>query len=195
MPTACSRTWVIRCFLTFNVEKDIYFLFMSRRIFITFLFNMALTAFFLSTQAVAQVVTVLYDDRVVELTRTLADPNDLWVVPRDLPRVNGFELKPEGACLDELCVPVLQDRDSEMFVRRSGQAWFNVTELAGKLEQAYVANHDDGVWSFGEIPVTRGAFLNSAIAPDFSLPNREGTLVRLSDFRGKKVLILTWASW
>ena len=156
---------------------------------------MALTAFFLSTQAVAQVVTVLYDDRVVELTRTLADPNDLWVVPRDLPRVNGFELKPEGACLDELCVPVLQDRDSEMFVRRSGQAWFNVTELAGKLEQAYVTNYDDGVWSFGEIPVTRGAFLNSAIAPDFSLPNREGTLVRLSDFRGKKVLILTWASW
>ena len=145
--------------------------------------------------AAAQAVTVLYDDRVITVDRTLADPNDLWVVPEDLPRVNGFELKPEGACLDELCVPVLQDRDSEMFVSRGGQAWFNVTELARKLEQAYVADHDRGVWSFGEVPVTRSSFLRSAMAPDFELPNREGTLVRLSDFRGKKVLIITWASW
>ena len=145
--------------------------------------------------AAAQAVTVLYADRVITVDRTLADPNDLWVVPEDLPRVNGFELKPEGACLDELCVPVLQDRDSEMFVTRGGQGWFNVTELARKLEQAYVVDYDRGVWSFGEIPVTRSSFLRSAMAPDFELPNREGTLVRLSDFRGKKVLIVTWASW
>ena len=143
----------------------------------------------------AEPVTVLYDDAVIAIERTLPDPNDLWVLPEDLPRVNGFELKPEGACLDELCVPVLQDRDSEMFVTRRGQGWFNVTALARKLEQAYVADHDHGVWSFGEIPVTRTAFLRSAMAPDFELPNRDGELVRLSDFRGKKVLIVTWASW
>lgn len=140
-------------------------------------------------------VTVLYDDQVIEIARTLADPNDLWVVPEDLPRVNGFELKSEGACLDELCVPVLRDRDSEMFVTRAGQPWFNVTALARRLEQAYVADHDRGIWSFGQIPVTRTGFLRSAIAPDFELPNRTGELVRLSDFRGKKVLIVTWASW
>ncbi len=145
--------------------------------------------------AAAEPVTVLYDDQVIEIARTLADPDDLWVVPADLPRVNGFELKPEGACLEELCVPVLQVRDSEMFVRRSGQAWFNVTALARRLEQAYVADHDHHVWSFGEVPVTRSRFLRSAMAPDFELPNREGELVRLSDFLGKKVLIVTWASW
>lgn len=143
----------------------------------------------------AQPVTVLFGDRTVEIHRTLADPNDLWVVPADLPRVNGFELKPEGACLDELCVPVLQDRDSAMFVTRSDLAWFNVAELARTLEQSFVADHDHRVWSFGEIPVTRTRFLRSAMAPDFALPNREGELVRLSDFRGKKVLIVTWASW
>ena len=43
--------------------------------------------------------------------------------------------------------------------------------------------------------MTRTEFLRSAMAPDFELPNREGELVRLSDFRGKKVLIVTWASW
>ena len=139
--------------------------------------------------------TVLYQDRVIEVARTLADPNNLWVVPADLPRINDFVLKPEGACLADLCVPVRQDRDGEMFVRRGGQGWFNVTELARRLQQAYSRDVEHSVWSFGNIPATRGAFLQSAMAPDFALPNREGKLVRLSDFRGKKVLVITWASW
>jgi len=150
---------------------------------------------FTPSVAGAEPATVLFNDQVIEIARTLADPNDLWIVPEDLPRVNGFELKPEGACLGELCVPVLQDRDSGLFVTRSGQAWFNVTELSRKLEQAFVADHDNGVWSFGEIPITRRQFLRSALAPDFELPNRQGELVRLSDFLGKKVLLITWASW
>ncbi len=33
-------------------------------------------------------------------------------------------------------------------------------------------------------------------APDFSVPSLDGrTTVRLSDFRGRRVLIFTWASW
>ena len=155
----------------------------------------ALALFLAPVAAAAQAVTVLYDGRVVVVEKTLADPNDLWIVPADLPRVNGFELKPEGACLDELCVPVLQDRDSELLVIRSGQKWFNVTELARRLQQPFVADHDQRVWSLGEIPVTRTRFLSAAVAPDFALSDRQGTLVRLSDFRGKKVLLVTWASW
>ncbi len=139
--------------------------------------------------------TVLYQDRVVEVGRTLDDPNDLWVVPADLPRINDFVLKPEGACLADLCVPVRQDRDSQLFVTRGGQGWFNVTELARRLTQAFVVDREHAVWSFGNIPVTRNAFLQSAMAPDFALPDRDGKTVRLSDFRGKKVLLVTWASW
>jgi hypothetical protein len=145
--------------------------------------------------AVAAPATVLYNDRVVEITDTLADPNDLWVAPGDLTRINGFELKPEGVCFEELCIPLRQDRDSEMLITRASQRWFNVTELSRKLQQAYAVDHEHRVWSFGEIPVTRTRFLESAQAPDFSLPNRQGKTVKLSDFRGKKVLIVTWASW
>ena len=148
-----------------------------------------------TTSAQTRPATVLYQDRVVQLASTLPDPNDLWVVPEDLPRVNNFELKPEGACLADLCVPVRQDRDSELFVTRARQGWFNVTALARLLEQPFVVDHEHLVWSFGAIPVTRNSFLQSAMAPDFALPNLEGNLVRLSDFRGKKVLIVTWASW
>ena len=144
--------------------------------------------------AVAQ-VTVLFDDTVVRVERTLADPNDPWVLPADLTRINRFELKPEGACLDAFCIPVRQDEDGAMFVTRAGQGWFNVTELARRLQQAYAVDHDRQVWSFGQIPVTRQSFLQSAVAPDFTLLDRQGNPVSLSDFRGKKVLIPTWASW
>ncbi len=62
-----------------------------------------------------------------------------------------------------------------------------------RMGRAYDSEHR--TWSFGQVPSTRSAFLDSAIAPDFALPDREGNLVHLSDFRGKKVLLLAWASW
>ena len=80
-------------------------------------------------------VTVLFNDRTVELEQRLADPNDLWVTPSDLTRINNFVLKPEGACLDDLCIPVLQDEDSALLVTRQSRKWFNVSELARVLRQ------------------------------------------------------------
>jgi peroxiredoxin len=37
--------------------------------------------------------------------------------------------------------------------------------------------------------------VNSRVAPDFAVPDRKGRMVHLSDFHGKKVLVVTWASW
>ena len=154
-----------------------------------------LTGMLVGNFAQAQSAVVLYNDRIVEIEQTLPDASDLWVKPDDLTRINDFELKPQGACLESLCIPVIQDRDSEMFVRRQGQAWFNVSELADILQQASVTDYDDGVWSFGAMPLERRSFFRGGEAPDFALPDRDGNIVRLSDYRGKKVLLLTWASW
>jgi hypothetical protein len=130
-------------------------------------------------------VTVLYNDRIIAIDRTRPDPNDLWIRAADLPRINQFELKPQGACCADVCVPVPKSL-------RSGE-WFNLTGFAHHVHQSVVA--ESGVWSFGEIPVVRGDFYRSRIAPDFAVPDRGGRIVRLSDFHGKKVLVLTWASW
>lgn len=147
-----------------------------------------------SAQALAGAV-VLYEDRTVEIQHTLADPTDLWIHPADLPRVNGFELKPEGACIDDICVPVRQDEDSDIFITRGDDQWFNVVALAERLNQPYAVDHEAGVWSFGAVPVQRSSFLEEGVAPDFTLPDTEGNLHSLSDFKGQKIMLLSWASW
>ena len=72
---------------------------------------------------------------------------------------------------------------------------FNLSAFAQRVGQRVVADPAMRVWSFGEIPVVRGAYLESRMAPDFAVPDRKGRPVRLSRFRGKKVLVVTWASW
>lgn len=146
-----------------------------------------------SAAGAAAPVMVLYNDRVVEVSRTLADPDDLWVIPDDLTRISGFALKGNRICLDRVCVPAPPNGDVRIV--RSGQTWISMTELARQLKQAVAVDAERGVWSFGDVPATRASFLEAALAPDFTLPNRQGQPVRLSDFRGKKVLLVTWASW
>ena len=129
--------------------------------------------------------TVLYNDKSVKLESVRPSGADLWVRSADLPRINEFELKPQGACRADMCIPVAK-------TLKNGP-WFNLTGFSRKIGQAFV--DESGVWSFGEIPVMRGSFYNSRIAPDFAVPDRKGKIVHLSDFRGKKVLVFTWASW
>jgi hypothetical protein len=129
--------------------------------------------------------TVLYGDRATKLDKTKPDANDLWVRSVDLPRINEFEVKPQGACRADICIPLSKSL-------KNGE-WFNLTGFARKVGQTFIA--DAGVWSFGEVPVVRGSYYNSRIAPDFAVPDRKGRTVHLSDFRGKKVLVVTWASW
>jgi hypothetical protein len=143
----------------------------------------------LAPKAEARRVTVLYDDAatIISEERQPPDQASLWIRKSDLKRINKFEVKPQGACRDDLCIPITKD------MIRGGD--FNLTAFAKKVGQTFVADADENVWSFGEIPVLRGPFLSSRMAPDFAVPDRRGRTVRLSDFKGKKVLLVTWASW
>ena len=144
---------------------------------------------------VAATPTVLYQGNAVSIDKALADPNDLWVPTSDLKRVNGFELKPEGACLADICVPVKRGGNDDLVVTRKGTEWFNVTALARKIKQTYAVDHELDVWSFGAIPAIRSRFEDQHVAPGFTLTDRQGKPVSLSQFKDMKVLLLTWASW
>ena len=61
------------------------------------------------------------------------------------------------------------------------------------IGQKYVRDGD--VWSLGSVPAVRTVGLESAIAPDFEVTERNGATLRLSDLRGRKVVLFTWSSW
>src|SRR2546428_3882430 len=123
-----------------------------------------------SPQTPSAKATVLYDDRSIALDQVGPDPTHspdvLWVRKTDLPRINDFVLKPQGACRADLCIPVSKDM--------TRGAYFNLTAFARKVGQAVVVDRGARVWSFGEIPVLRGQFVNSRLAPDFAVPDRKG---------------------
>ncbi|MBQ76038.1 MAG: hypothetical protein CMQ20_13595 [Gammaproteobacteria bacterium] len=134
--------------------------------------------------------TVLYQGKVITLAET-GNGEGLLIHLEDLARVNGFEMKPEGACYKDLCVPNVDD----LLIEQDGQQWFDLTAFADRLGQPYVVDREAGVWSFAEIPAKRENMNVDAMAPEFELIDRQGEVIRMSDLKGKKALIVTWSSW
>ena len=138
-------------------------------------------------------VTILYGDRSSPVASAAAEGNNLWLSLADLHAATGWELKPQGACLGDVCVPIPRGRETE-FLRSNGQQ-FNLAALARLQGQPVVHDDTHNVWFFGEAADTRGQALASLQAPDFTLPDLDGRFHSLSDYRGKKVLLVSWASW
>ena len=109
----------------------------------------------------------------------------LFLPVAELPAATGWELKPEGACLGEVCVPL------PAAARRPGLV--DVATLARALGRPLV--HEGNTWVAGEPAAARADALSSLQAPDFELPDLAGRLHRLSDYRGRKVVVVSWASW
>jgi len=136
--------------------------------------------------------TVIYDERAFLTDGERTEAGDLWLGPGDLHEATGWQVKPEGICRDERCVPIPPARRNE-FLAADGR--FNLAALPGHLNEPLVHDDESGVWFFGKAPAARRAALLAGEAPDFRLPDLDGKLHALSDYRGRKVLLLTWASW
>ena len=134
--------------------------------------------------------TVLYQGKTITLSE-VGKGEGLLVRPQDLPRINGFEVKPQGACYNDLCIPL----NESVLVKRSGKTWLDLTAFADLLGQPYVADTEAKVWSFAEIPAKRENMMRGAMAPDFEVTDRKGNQVTRADLKGKKALIVTWSSW
>ena len=93
----------------------------------------------------------------------------------------GWEIKPEGACKGEVCVPL-------------GGGDFDARLAAERLGMAIVADEASGTWAIGPESLG-GRALTTAEAPDIVLQDLDGNDARLSQFRGEKVLLVAWAPY
>jgi hypothetical protein len=111
----------------------------------------------------------------------------LWLSAGEAERATGWTLKPEGMCKGEICVPLGPEA--------MGRERIDVEALWHQLDAPII--HDDAreVWALGTAADARNAVLEGLNAPDFTLRDLNGSPHRLSDLRGKKVFLATWASW
>jgi len=110
--------------------------------------------------------------------------------PDGLERALGWSLKEQGLCRGEGCPPV---PDSVSLTGENGGV--DLAALASLLGRPLAIDQEEGVALLGTGIVERAHELDSLEAPDFELPDLSGRMHRLSDYRGKKVLLIAYASW
>ncbi|MSQ15382.1 MAG: redoxin domain-containing protein [Dehalococcoidia bacterium] len=139
--------------------------------------------------------TVIYDDKATTIAQVEPKEDDLWLGLPDLVAATGWDLKPEGVCRGELCVPIPDGNSAALVKDGSAHSLFNLTAFARHIEQPYVHDAAHNVWVFGPQARDWRDRLTSARAPDFTLSDLGGDNYSLSNFHGKKVILAFWASW
>lgn len=109
----------------------------------------------------------------------------LDVTVDDLAQQTGWELKPEGLCKDDRCVPFPEEC--------STGGHLDLRAVADRLGMPLVHDARHDLWALG--PESDCRPLESAELPSIVLADVDGRPFDLASLRGEKVLIAAWASW
>ena len=113
----------------------------------------------------------------------------LLISPADLHTLLGWQVKDNTLCRDDRCLPL------SLHPQLVQNDKVDLRALAALQNMPLAVDETQHVLSVGDSVEEQGGLLQSAIAPDFELPDAAGKMHKLSDYRGKKILLITWASW
>jgi hypothetical protein len=131
--------------------------------------------------------TVVDEGRVTTVDAQVEDGRVL-VRSDDVERATGWQHQPEGMCREGVCIPL---RDPAV---QQGDR-LDLTRLAAALRRPFALDTAESVAYLGPAAADRAEPLASLRAPDFTLPDLDGRLHTLGAQRGKKVLLVAYASW
>jgi hypothetical protein len=114
----------------------------------------------------------------------------LWLDRAAIEKSTGWTWKPEGLCQADTCIPL--PKAASDLVR--GEA-LDIAQMWRHMGNPAVHDQAKSTWVLGTGAAHRMDTLGTLEAPDFSLPDLDGKKHRLSDYRGQKVFLATWASW
>jgi hypothetical protein len=133
-------------------------------------------------------ITLIEEGRAHSLTAS-RDGSALRIPPEEVEAALGWSLEAEGLCRGDVCVPTARTPDF------ASDAGIDLHAFADLLSRPLVVDEEEGVASIGASARDQTAILASGEAPDFTLPDLAGREHTLSDYRGKKVLLIAYASW
>ena len=122
------------------------------------------------------------------VTATVAD-DTFYLAAEALQAGTGWAHKPEGLCQDDICIPVPDD------LVLNGDLGIDLVKVAQVLKRPLALNLTERVAYLGASAQTRAAALATLQAPDFTLPDLNGTMHSLAAYRGQKILLVAYASW
>lgn len=133
--------------------------------------------------------TILYDDRATDVSGAHVAQGHLWLSPAELTAATGWKLEEAGLCQGDACV-----RTQPEWIDAAGR--IDLSAFAGWLDQPVLRETDGGdIWAFGPSASSRKSQLFSLEAPEFTLPDLDGRMHSLSDYRGRKVFMYSWGSY
>jgi hypothetical protein len=112
--------------------------------------------------------------------------DSLRLTPSDIHRAIGWEIKPEGACKGDRCVPLRG-------LATAADGTVDVGVFARSMDMPLVGDDKHGLWSLG--PCAGAKVLDSAALPEIRLANFDGDVFDMVSLRDRKVLLVAWASW
>lgn len=151
-------------------------------------------------------VTVIdADDRTTTVEAT-SDGTRVLLDAAALEATTGWVLKPVGLCRGDVCIPRSVRPDltvkddtladpTDADPTDGGAELVDLAVFAEVTQQPAVIDADEGVAAFGTPAAIRAEQRTSLEAPDFTVDDLHGRAVGLSDFRGKKKMLVAFASW
>jgi hypothetical protein len=118
-----------------------------------------------------------------------AEGESVRIDPEELHRALGWTLEPEGLCRGAVCVPV---RDRAALADARG---IDLAAFARALDRPLALDVAESAAALGHSAGERSAQLATLEAPDIRLPDLAGRMHSLSEHRGRKVLLIAYASW
>ncbi len=140
-------------------------------------------------------VTLIVEGNASTASRAQVHGEDVWLPLDDLVSTTAWELKPEGVCRGETCVPLSSSQRAAMLRDEKASTWFNFTDFARLIEEPVAIDHETRTWYFGAPGWEWKSWSAGKAAPDFTAPDLAGRPHALQRLRGKKVFLLFWASW
>jgi hypothetical protein len=132
--------------------------------------------------------TILDGERAVAVEARVAGGRVL-LEPGALRDALGWEIHDGLLCNDAMCIPLA---DEAALV---GDGGVDLEGFARALDRPLALDVEERAAFLGGSARERAQALGSQQAPDFTLPDLAGRAHALAEHRGRKILLVVWASW